>query len=138
MDYAKLPIFQLMKAKLDYAAERQTVLAQNVANVDTPGYRAKDVQAPDFKAMLAKSAKPSIGMAITNEHHIGTGKPSASAYKTIERESTYEQSPVDNNVVVEEEMMRVAEAQSEYQRTLTLYRKTISMFKAALGNPNAG
>lgn len=138
MDYASLPIFQLMKAKLDYTSERQTVLAQNVANVDTPGYRARDVQAPDFKAMLAKSSKPSIGMAVTNAQHIATGRASGSAYKTIERESTYEQSPLDNNVVVEEEMMRVAETQSEYQRTLTLYRKTVSMFKAALGNPNAG
>lgn len=136
MDYKSLPVFQLMKAKLNYNSERQAVLAQNVANVDTPGYRARDVEAPDFKALLARTSKSKMGLAATRPGHISGSAQTATHFKTITRPATYEQSPVGNNVVAEEEMMRVAQTQAEYQQTLNLYRKTVGLFKAALGNNN--
>ncbi len=122
-----------MRTKLNYMSERQSVLAQNIANTDTPGYRAKDLAEPDFKRMVAAETQK-LPMTATNAKHIHSGSAAASAFKVMDRKSTYEQSPTGNNVTVEEEMMRVAQNQSEYQRTLNLYRKTVSMFKTALGN----
>ncbi len=54
--------------------------------------------------------------------------------KQEKRKNTYETSPTGNNVVIEEEMAKIAENQAEYQKVVSLYGKTISMFKNALGS----
>lgn len=137
MDFSSLPLFNLMKAKLQYSSERQAILAQNIANADTPSYRAKDIKEPDFKRMLAEQSGQQMTMSMTHPGHVShTG--GGTQYRVEERASTYEQSPVGNNVVTQEEMMRVAQNQVEYQKVLQMYRKTISMFKTALGGSNNG
>ena len=142
MDLNSIPLFEIMKGKLNYHSQRQSILAQNVANADTPGYQAKDLAAPDFKAMaqansgrLASSALP---IARTNEKHMagmGSGKP---VYTQEKRPSTYERNPNGNNVSLEEEMMLVANNQAEYQKVISLYRKSVEMFKTALGRGGQG
>lgn len=134
MNYTNLPLFTAMKAKLSYTSERQGVLAQNIANVDTPGYRARDVVPPDFKDVLSRAPGSRLAMTMTSGQHLASGAGSASGHRIVTRASTYEQSPVGNNVSIEEEMMRVSQNQSEYQRTINLYRKTIALFKTALGS----
>jgi flagellar basal-body rod protein FlgB len=135
MDYTSLPLFSLMKAKLNYTSERQGVLAQNVANADTPDYRAKDLKEPSFGNELAK--QQGLIMATTSPMHI-MPKVQGGSLNVINRDSTYEQSPTGNNVSIEQEMQTVAQNQADYQKTLNLYRKTVSMFKTALGTPNNG
>lgn len=137
MDFSNLPLFNLMKAKLQYSSERQAILAQNIANADTPNYRAKDIKEPDFKRMIEEQSGQQITMSMTHPGHVSnTG--GGTRYRVEERASTYEQSPVGNNVVTQEEMMRVAQNQVEYQKVLQMYRKTVSMFKTALGGSNNG
>jgi flagellar basal-body rod protein FlgB len=135
MNYGNLPLFELMKAKLNYTSARAGVLAQNIANADTPGYRARDIKEPNFANML--SQQEWLEMARTSGKHMGS-RPAATGLVTINRESTYDLSPTDNNVSIEEEMQRVAMNQGEYNRALNLYRKTVTMFRTALGSPNAG
>lgn len=137
MDFSSLPLFNLMKAKLQYSSERQAILAQNIANADTPNYRAKDIKEPNFKRMLGEQSGQQMTMSMTHPGHVSpTG--GGTRYRVEERASTYEQSPVGNNVVTQEEMMRVAQNQVEYQKVLQMYRKTVSMFKTALGGSNNG
>lgn len=131
MDFSNIPLFSVMRSKLTYMSERQGVLAQNIANVDTPGYRAMDVSAPDFSKMVAHK----LQMTATNAHHMGGGKASGS-FKHEPRKNTDELNPVGNNVVIEEEMAKVAANQAEYQKVINLYGKAISMFKIALGRPS--
>jgi len=138
MDFGNIPLFEMMQQKLKYHASRQSVLAQNVANVDTPGYRAKDIKTPDFNAILSRhtSAK---SMATTDRLHMQPGMGANGGFnKANDRENTYELNPIGNNVVIEEEVMRVAENQSEYQKVLGIYRKSLEMFKIALGRPSGG
>jgi len=140
MDYSTIPLFTIMKSKLDYLSERQAVLAQNVANADTPGYQAKDVAAPDFKAMAQAAgggAKGKLPMTITSSRDI---QPiSAAGASAVEkRHTTDELNPNGNNVVIEEELSKVATNQAEYQKVLNLYAKAISMFKTAIGNTSGG
>lgn len=137
MDFAGLPLVQAMKAKLTYTSARAGVLAQNIANADTPGYRAQDVAAPDFKKVLANTPGKKLQMARTSAGHVAPNMGGMS-FATYNRDSTYELSPTGNNVAVEEEMQRVAMNQGEYQRTLNLYRKTLTMFKTALGGQGGG
>jgi flagellar basal-body rod protein FlgB len=139
MDFSSIPLFGLMKAKLSYMSEQQSVLAQNVANADTPGYKAMDVAEPDFKAMLksgGSGAAQKLQLVATNEKHMGGGAGAASMFKAMQRPNTDELNPDGNNVAIEEEMAKVGANQAEYQKVLNLYSKTISLFKIAIGNPN--
>ena len=145
MDYSSLPIFNIMKSKLNFYSERQSLLAENVANADTPGYKAKDVQEPDFKKMLKQfsggSAQklPSSGGALSRTHagHLG-GMSGGNGLVHIDRKKTDELNPNGNNVSVEEEMAKVSQNQGDYLKTLNLYAKTVSLLKIAIGNPNNG
>jgi flagellar basal-body rod protein FlgB len=137
MDFSTIPLFSVMKAKLGYLSERQSVLAQNVANADTPGYKAMDIPLPDFSKM-AGGASQGLKMTVTNPGHIMHGPGQASAFKPEKRPSTYELSLNGNNVVIEEEMSKVGANQAEYQKVLNLYGKAVTMFKTAIGNANTG
>ncbi|MCE2926405.1 MAG: flagellar basal body rod protein FlgB [Rickettsiales bacterium] len=134
-----MPLFSLMRGKLNHLSERQSVLAQNVANADTPGYQAKDLSEPNFKEIAARMTQSaSMPMAVTNRKHMQGEQVGVTSSGTIKRPSTYERNPNGNNVVIEEEMMRVAENQAEYQKVLSLYRKTVDMFRTALGRQGGG
>ena len=122
-----------MKTKLSYMSARQGELARNIANVDTPGYRAGDIAEPDFKNMVAAAGK--LQMAVTNGQHM-TGLQAGGAFKHELRRNTDELNPTGNNVVIEEEMSKVALNQAEYQKVLNLYGKAIGMFKIAIGRPS--
>ena len=52
MNLHNLDVFRISSQKMGWLSERQTVLAQNIANSDTPGYKAKDLRLPDFSSML--------------------------------------------------------------------------------------
>lgn len=133
MDFSNIPLFSVMRGKMGYISERQGVLAQNVANADTPGYQAKDVAIPDFKKMVADTG--ALRMGTTSVKHL-SGPAASTHFAIINRVSTYERNPTENNVSIEEEMSKIAENQAEYQKVLNLYRKTLDMFKIAIGKPN--
>lgn len=133
MNLISTPLFNIVQQKMQYHSARQAVLAQNVANSDTPNYHAQDITAPDFGNM-AKQYGKHLGLTTTHTGHMQPGMGGKkSSGRTYERENTYELNPIGNNVVLEEEMMRVAENQAEYQKTTSIYRKSLELFRIALG-----
>ncbi|MDX2073557.1 MAG: flagellar basal body protein [Alphaproteobacteria bacterium] len=138
MDFTGIPLFNMMQSKLKYHAANQSVLARNVANADTPGYRAQAMAAPDFASMMGKTGSAS-SMSVTSPMHMrpGMGKGGMSG-NIRNRENTYELNPIGNNVVIEEEVMRVAENQAEYQKTLGIYKKSMELFRIAIGKSSGG
>jgi flagellar basal-body rod protein FlgB len=132
VDFSKISLINAMHQQLSYRSARQAVLAQNVANAATPGYGAQDVKPPLTSATQFSVLKP-VHMAVTSEKHMQPQGMAGFSSSDMHRANTYERSPTNNNVVIEEEMMRVAENQAEYQKVLNLYRKTIGMFNIALG-----
>lgn len=134
MDFLSIPLFSTMKTKMGYISQRQGVLAQNIANADTPGYKAQDVQQPDFKQMVAHSAR-SLQLAGTSSKHFTGNAYGATKFAVTNRASTYELNPTGNNVSIEEEMSKLADNQAEYNKVLNLYRKSVDMFKTAIGKP---
>ncbi len=140
MDYAGIPLFNLMKSKLDFMSQRQAVLAQNIANADTPGYKAKDIKEPNFYKLISANGAPpnTLKLAATTAGHILTSATNGSDFKIVKRHSTDELNPNGNNVAIEDEMSKVGQNQAEYQKVLNLYSKAISLFKVAIGNPNTG
>lgn len=133
MDFGNLTLMRMMSVKMGYLSERQDVLSQNIANIDTPGYQARDLKELDFKRMAAMQSTK-LRMRITSGSH-ATGFPKVpNDYRDEKTKKTFEVTPVKNNVVLEEQMAKVAETQLEFQMVSNLYKKTTSLFKTAIGN----
>lgn len=123
-----------MAKRLSWLSQRQQVLANNVANADTPGYRARDLKAMkpvSFKRMIGGGGTK-LGMAATNASHLSgqSRKPSASA---VDKVDSHETVISGNSVSLEEEMMKVGKTVMDYQLMTNLYSKHIKMIKTALG-----
>ncbi len=125
-------ISRIVDEKLKYLSQRHQVLASNLANVDTPGYRAKDVQAPDFRKLLAASVG-ALPVARTHSAHLAGTPIAATDYRTVTRATTDELNPNGNNVSAEEEMQKIAVNASDYQLTLGIEQGMDRLFNIALG-----
>jgi flagellar basal-body rod protein FlgB len=131
MDMNQFPVFRMMASKMNWLAERQTVLSQNVANADTPNYRPKDLKELDFKdAGAGRSFK--MALARTHESHLA-GAAGSSAVKSESQNDTYETNPAGNGVVLEEQLIKVGQTRHEYSLMTRLYGKQKQMFSIALG-----
>jgi flagellar basal-body rod protein FlgB len=130
MDLTKIPFFELINKRLAWLSQRQDVLAENVANVNTPGYKARDLKEPSF-AELVRGTDSSVRLAATQPGHIG-GTIRAGAYAVIDDKSTTP--TINGNAVdIEAEMMKVSRTGIDYQFAISLYKKQIGMIKTALG-----
>jgi flagellar basal-body rod protein FlgB len=131
MELFQLKLFQRMSDRMGWLSARQTVLAQNIANADTPEYVPHDMKALTFEDHLTK-VTPVVQERTDPMHMTGTSTAAAS----IDDQKTkkqYETAPVGNSVVLEEQMMKLADAQHSYQLMTNLYRKHVEMLKMALG-----
>jgi len=131
MDLNKLPLLALATKRMGWLARRQEVLSQNVANADTPGYVPHDLKPQDFKAML-RPAEPKVQVVRTSAAHLEPVRRTQNERDRPDIER-YETAPSGNAVVLEDQMMRVSETQTDYRMATTLYRKHIAMLKAAIG-----
>lgn len=136
MNLSDFPLFQAIGQKLTWLGERQTVLAQNIANADTPGYAPHDL-APQSFAELVKGAAGPMTMTATSPMHLGGLQAKPGQFKEIVAPSS-ETNTVGNSVVIEDELMKVAKTGSDYQLLANLYRKNMDLLKLALGRGSTG
>jgi flagellar basal-body rod protein FlgB len=140
MSIGDLPIFAMMKQRLHWLTERQQVLAQNVANANTPGYRAKDLKELDFGAMVDASG-PTLAPVATSSMHIGSPVAGSAAGLNlgqakggeIVKKPDFETTPDGNSVVLEDEMIKVAQTQMDYETVTSLYSKSLGLIRLAVG-----
>lgn len=119
-----------MQEHLSYLGERQAVLADNVANANTPKYKGKDLEPFNLK-QPTRSHYNRIGMKATNKRHIQRSPMRSGRFKTVKNDA-FETSPDGNNVTLDEEMLKVSENNMDYKATTGLYRKWGSMLKMAI------
>ena len=134
MAISDIPILSMLRTRLEWAQERQRVLAENVANADTPNYRARDLAAPKFEAptQVAAATVTTVSLTRTESNHIaGVGRAN-SAFRT-QSGADYEVRPTGNAVNLEDEMMKVAANQMDYQAATALYTRSLNLIKIALG-----
>ena len=131
MDLRNLAIFSMATRRMSWLGKRQEVLAHNIANSDTPRYRPQDLKAQDFSKFLSPSV-PQTQLKTTQANHVlpPRGTPKFRAHKDKE---TYEVAPSGNAVVLEEQLMKVTETQSNYRLVTNLYEKHLSMIRKAIG-----
>ncbi len=132
MDLNKIPVFAAITKRMHWLNQRQRVLADNIANANTPGYRPSDLEEPSFNEELRKTSK--MRMRATSPKHIMPATGSVSTdFTTRKQKDTYEMSPDGNAVVLEEQLMKVTETRMDYDVMTNLYRKHMGMLRTALG-----
>ena len=116
--------FDLAERKLDWIDQRTRMLAGNVANADTPGFRPRDLQP------FSRSLSPfQLDLTRTDPADIAAPDDAGQAARDI----TTEQSPDGNGVSLEHQMKLVADTNAQQQLTTTLYRKYVGLTMTALG-----
>ena len=125
-----LGILSLARELGGHASARQAVIAQNVANADTPGYKAKDIAV--FSE--AYDSAPTQGMALrtTRDGHFASDAPPAT-FRTIEDTRFGAEAPNGNTVSLEDQMIRAAEAQQSHELAMGVYRKSLDILRMSLG-----
>jgi flagellar basal-body rod protein FlgB len=132
MDLTKINLFQMMTKRMAYLTERQTVLAQNVANADTPGYRPVDLKPQDFRAELAK-ASGRLQPVTTAPQHLA-GLPTGPTHGRVEAAKQPSDRALSGNAVnLEQELMKVSQTAGDYNMVTSLMRKQLGLLKTALG-----
>lgn len=130
MAISELPIFSMLRTKMQWHQERQRLLAENVANADTPHFKPQDLKPPEFGKPAP--AAMMVGLARTNPGHITGMALSAERFRS-DRPGGFETRPAGNAVTLEDEMLKVAANQMDYQQASTLYAKGLGLVKTALG-----
>ena len=131
MDLHSLPLFAALTKRMDWLGERQKVLANNVANSDTPNFQAKDLKPLSFQELIRDSEKR-VSMTATHIAHQAGGPGGAPQVADQIEEDPYEVSPQGNGVVIEEQLIKIGETRMSYELTTNLYKKHLDMFRMAL------
>lgn len=129
----KLDIFQALVRRMQWLGQRQNVLSQNIANTDTPGYRPQDLKQGPFERVLAR-AVAAVQPAATHPAHLQGRSAQPGAVGAKDQRHTFETAPSGNAVVIDEQLIKVAETQMSHQTMTNLYRKHTQMLRAALGS----
>ncbi len=131
MELNSIPLFAMLSKRMAWLHERQRVLAQNIANSDTPNYKPKDLKELDFKRLVA-SENRRIAVSSTRAGHM-SGVPRPTHFRDSQQRETFEVAPDGNAVVVEEQLMKVAETNAAFQLTTNLYKKHLAMIRLVIG-----
>ncbi len=124
-------IFAVLGKRMDWLSQRQKVLADNIANSDTPRFVPKDLNEAEFKRALRHELSP-VAPKMTHAAHLQGTAAGGGPARSERQNDTYETSPSGNAVILEEQLIKVGKTQSEYQTMVNLYRKHMDMFRLAI------
>ena len=139
MNLADIPLFSMLKGRLGYLSERQKVIAQNVANTDTARYVSEDLKPYSFDARVQmQRANQAGGMAVTQPGHIAprNDRSRLGGIKTVKAPGS-ETTLNGNAVVLEEEMIKMAESRMNYDAAISFYQKSMGLLRLATKRPGA-
>lgn len=129
MQIGGLNLFQALTEKMRWHQERQGVLSENVANADTPGFVQRDLKAFSFEGEMKSVA--TLTTSATSPNHISVSSSGDSGFG--KGSAPFEITPSGNGVTLEDEMMKVAGNDMDYQAVTALYTRSIRLLKVALG-----
>ncbi|WP_417485444.1 flagellar basal body rod protein FlgB [Maricaulis salignorans] len=127
-----VPVLGLLTQSMNFHNQRQRVIAENVANANTPGYVAQDLDEGEFQRNLREQ------MQARSAPRSSRGSAAVPALTSPTRQWQTKDAPDSettvngNTVVLEEQMMRANENRMEYESALSLYQKSLSMIRTAI------
>jgi flagellar basal-body rod protein FlgB len=150
MNLAEIPIFAMLRGRLGYLSERQKVLAQNVANANTPNYVSKDLKPFTFEAHVRAHGGQAPQSSISSVPTLSTTKvahlPLGGETQRLRTGGDYkaEKTPGPevtlngNSVVLEEEMIKITDARMNYDAAIGFYQKSLNLLRLATRAPGRG
>lgn len=132
MGLVNLSLFTALSEKMRWHQTRQGLLAENVANAETPRYRGRDLKAFGFEDHMRTMATGTIATTATQPMHFAVTGTDADGFGP-RRLNSFEITPEGNGVTLEDEMMKVAQNQMDYQTVTTLYSRSMKLLRTALG-----
>lgn len=128
MDLNNFTVMSRLTRQMEWLQERQQVLARNIANSDTPGFRAADLTPLDFSGEMK-----SVGMAAarTSANHI-VGTIDRQGSRNARRVETQEVAPNGNGVELEQEMIKASETALDYRTATNLYQRAVGLLTIAV------
>lgn len=137
-----LALFQAMYTKMDWQTERQKVLAENIANADTPNYVPRDLKAPDFRELLQGSSSRipfggtggsyRLTLETTQSGHQGGNADGRADKRHIAQQDVYETAPSGNAVILEEQLLKANELAVDHRMITSLYQKNVNLLRTAI------
>jgi flagellar basal-body rod protein FlgB len=127
MDPSRLGLFELAQKRLGWLDQRQQVLARNIANADTPGWRGRDLR--PFADVLADAT--GVAPARPNARHMaGLLDPARNASVPSPGPTRM---PDGNDVSVDDQLLRVANTETQQALVTNVMRKYVGLLRLALG-----
>lgn len=124
--FEKIEMMRMARAMGQHTQARHIEVARNIANADTPGYRARDVQP------FADTYRQGGGeLRVSQARHLDQPGWQPSGLRTIQAEGPV--SPNGNSVSLEEEMVRAAEVKRQYDLSLAIYKSGLDLMRSSLG-----
>ncbi len=142
MSLGDIPVFAVLRGTMGMLTARQKVLAENIANSDTPGFTPRDVDPDSFQNLLsaAQSGKKTgaVTLRTSDPRHItgsgATGSAMATSVKMIKSPDS-EATLNGNSVVLEEQVAELADTRMRYEMAVGLYQKSVSLLRLAIKTP---
>lgn len=147
-----LALFKALYTKMDWLEARQRVIAENISNANTPGYKPRDIAPLNFKDVLSSSASTlplraagvslnagaalgGIGPARTDPAHMSAGGATggSNAVQEQQQRDTYATLPSGNAVVIEEQLIKANETMVDHRMMTNVYQKNLNMLRVAMG-----
>ena len=125
--FKNLEVFQLADRMAQHAGQRQALIAQNVANSDTPGFVARDLT--PFSQIVSQS--PASIQRATRAKHMHGGDNIAQAAKVLSDRT--HPSPDGNTVGIEREMLKSVNTMRQHSRAISIYKSSLSILRTTLG-----
>jgi flagellar basal-body rod protein FlgB len=113
-----------LKTKMRWHEARQGLLAENVANAATPGFRASELKPVEDPSSFVIPSQ-------TDPRHLTLA--SAGGDPQSRTADGFERTPDGNTVVLEEQMMKASQNQMDHQMATMLYQKSLGLIRTALG-----
>jgi flagellar basal-body rod protein FlgB len=113
---------------MSFLNQKQSMLAENVANANTPGYKAREMAPMSFGDVMQQTQ---VSMVTTDSRHI-VPAAMAGANARTNKSKSYDVVPTGNSVNIEEQMMEVSKTSIEYQEVTSLLHKFTGLFKIAI------
>lgn len=132
MDIKEPVLNTMMKSHMKYMTDRQHVLAQNIANLDMPGYKARDLKKLDFGKM-ASAMSNKLEMRVTSPKHLAGTNTAPTTFRSDKDKETFETTPTQNNVVLEDQMAKVSDTGAEYNLSSSMMHKYTQLYRKAAG-----
>ncbi|MBL4872249.1 MAG: FlgB family protein [Rhodobacteraceae bacterium] len=123
-------ILQMSQNLAIHASSRQSVIAQNIANADTPGYKARDMTS--FADSYRETGNMRTSSQPVRAGHIALGAVGGGG-DIFESAAFGAESPNGNTVSLEDQLVRAADVKAQHDLALGIYTKSIDILRSGMG-----